>query len=138
MAPAKVTFNQYEAMLDGIISNVLLEMLVCLKCIDRDGHMKHDESEACWKTPGLAVSTIPDSGAPGPAESGSEAACGVAVFCSSGDPDSSPAVQAATERSLLLDVQLLNHKRRQGSERRRKINPVHRAYPRCAANLLTL
>lgn len=59
-------------------------------------------------------------------------------FCSFGDPDGSPAVQAATERSSPLDVQLLNHKRRQGSERRRKINPVHRAYPHCTANLLTV
>lgn len=105
----------------------------CSKCTDKDGHMKHDESEseACCKTLGLAVSTIPDSGAPGPAESGSEAAFGICCMrlCSSGDPDSSPAVQAATERSLFLDVQLLNHKRRQGSERRRKINPVLRAYP---------
>lgn len=44
-------------------------MLFCSKCSDKDGHMKHDgsESEACWKNLGLAVSTIPDSGAPGPA-----------------------------------------------------------------------
>lgn len=42
--------------------------------------MKYDESEACWKTLGLAVSTIPDSGAPGPAESGSGAAFGIAAY----------------------------------------------------------
>lgn len=43
--------------------------------------MKHDESEceACWKTLGLAVSTVPDSGAPGPDECGSEAAFGIAA-----------------------------------------------------------
>lgn len=34
----------------------------------------------------------------------------------------SPAVQAATERSLFLDVKLLNHRRRQGSERWGKEN----------------
>lgn len=37
---------------------------------------------------------------------------------------------------LLLEVQLLNHKRRQGGKRRRKINPVHRAYPVWADSLL--
>lgn len=52
----------------------------------RDEHMKHDESGACWKTPGLAGSTIPDSGAPGPAESGSEAAFGFAA-CDSVPPE---------------------------------------------------
>lgn len=67
-------------------------MLFCSKCTDRDGRMKHDESEAeaCWKTLGLAVSTIPDSGAPGPAESGSEAAFGIAA-CDSVPPE----IQAA-------------------------------------------
>lgn len=42
-------------------------MLFFSKCTDND--MKHNgsESEACWKNLGLAVSTIPDCGAPGPA-----------------------------------------------------------------------
>lgn len=67
---------------DGNISNVLLKKtLFYSKCTSRNGYMKHDESEceACWKTLGLAVSTVPDSGAPGPDECGSEAAFGIAA-----------------------------------------------------------
>lgn len=39
-------------------------MQICFKCADSDEHMKR-ESEACWRNRGLAVSTVPDSGAPG-------------------------------------------------------------------------
>lgn len=103
--------------------------------------MKHDrfESEACWENLGLAASTIPDSGAPGPADSGSEDASDFAAYdISFRHPFSSSAGRAATERSLLQDVQHTEAQRRQGAEKRRKINPAHTDYSLCAANLLIL
>lgn len=137
---SKTTFNQYEAMLGWNYFKCAPQNAVLLKM-----HWQGWAYEAWWVR-GLLEN-------PGPSSEHytwlwRSWACWVWLWscfwycctrlCSSGDPDGSPAVQAATERSLLLDVQLLNHKRRQGSERRRKINPVHRAYPLCAANLLSL
>lgn len=62
----------------------------------------------------MAVSTIPDSGAPGPAGLPLKLHAIVPLRY----PVGSAAVQAVTETSLLLDTQLLNRKRRQDSERR--------------------
>lgn len=59
--------------------------------------MKHDESQACWKSLGLEVSTIPDSGAPGPAESCSEAAFGIAA-CDSVPPEIQTALARFRQR----------------------------------------
>lgn len=95
---------------------------------DTDRYMKHNgfESEAYWeknytKNLCLAGNTIPDCAAPGPAELDSVAASNFAAYdCSSRDPVSSRVGWAATERSLLQDVQLLNHKGGRAPRRREK------------------
>lgn len=110
-------------------------------CSDRrgTGSMMGSESEACWKKAGPSTKHCTWLWSSRACWSGSEAAFGFAACeSSSGDPVGSAAVQAATERSLLLDIQLLNHKGRQGSERGWKIKPADRAYPLCAVNLLSL
>lgn len=64
------------------------------------------EIKAC-----IALNTVPESGAPGPVELDSEDASGFGVYWPSRDPISSSPGQEVTERYLLQDVQLLNHKR---------------------------
>lgn len=76
---SKTTFNEIDTGME-------IFQMCSPKCTDRNGHMKQDESEVCRRTLGLAVSTIPYSGAPGSAEFGSEAAFGIAA-CDSVPPE---------------------------------------------------
>lgn len=86
----------------------------------------------------LAGNTIPDCAAPGPAELDSVAASNFAAYdCSSRDPVSSRVGRAATE-ILASGCPATKPQRRQGAEKKGKINRVHRDYTVCAAKLFTL
>lgn len=83
---------------------------------------------------GLAVGTVPDYGVPGPAA----AALKLLFVLLHSTLFLGRSSQLSCSSGCDWEIQLLNHKRRQGSERRRKINPVHRASPLCTGNLFTL